>query len=272
MSVPTRYNPKRLADYSFGDPGIMTHRGRRYRRKSKSGRRSPVNIGRSRADIEKESYANYKDFVRRDIDASEKRRAALQTMWRAEEQADLAAKKQAVDDYKTYMDAAPDAKSDPTGELRAAYMNAPLGKKVSGKMQAHIQASIDKSNRMQRQSDPEQLAQEANLRVGGTRDKRELDRALGKGDSTRSVAEKYYAYPKKREEPAPVPETAARPTERQKEITVRLPNGSKGTVTGKKGDQVKVMDRATRKEKWYSQKDLEIVERRGLDPITSEAF
>jgi hypothetical protein len=145
MTVPSAYNPKRLADYSFGDPGQMTHRGRRYRSKSTSRRRSPVNTGRSRAEIESESYAKYKDFVQKDIDAAHKRRSALEGMWQAEKDADIAAKKAAVEDYKAATSNAPDPKSDPTGELRAAFMNSPLVKRASAALQAHIAKSMQES-------------------------------------------------------------------------------------------------------------------------------
>jgi hypothetical protein len=197
MTAPSAYNPKRLADYSFGDPGVMTWRGRRYGKKS-TRRRSPVNTGRSRSEIEAESGARYKDFIRKDIDASEKRRTALESMMNAEVVAEQSARKQAVDEYALFAKGAPDPEKDIGGEGRAAYFNTPLGKRVTANMQAHIQASIDKSNRQKRQSDPRALAQESGLVVG----------SKGK-DGDGSVAQTYQGYDFKKKIAGDMTERAA---------------------------------------------------------------
>jgi hypothetical protein len=230
----------------------MTHKGRRFGygdSKTTGRRRSVSTTGRTRASIEKESAAKYKDYVKRDIDASQRRRTALETMWRAEEQADLQAKKQAVEEYKVYMEGAPDPKSDPTGELRAAYMNAPLGKKVTGQMQAHIQASIDKSNR----GDPNRPENR-----GPTQ---------GEYQGAASVGERFDGYGRKTGGAAPATEATPGPKGKQKPIAVKLPNGSKGTVVAKEGNRVQVMDRNTRKTRWYKLDEVEMIETRGFDPL-----
>jgi hypothetical protein len=235
-----RNNPKRLSDYFGG-------RGRR--------KEAPVlSPGQpTRSQIETASKQKHKDFVMRDIEASHKRRAALETMWKDEEARELASRKQAVEEYKIYVDGAPDAELDTDGVLRAAYMNTPMGQTVTANMQAHIQASMNKSRR----SDPNRPENR-----GPTQ---------GEFEESKKVGERFTGYGRKiagELTPTPVPEKPST----KKEITVKLPGGGKGTVTAKKGNKVKVIDRRTRKEAWHDIKDLEILERRGLDPITATDF
>jgi hypothetical protein len=135
MALPTRQDPKRLSDYFGGWE-------RRHKKTPVLKPGSPT-----RSQIEKESAVKYKDIVRRDIDASEKRRAALEAMWQREKDEEFANRKQAIDAYKAYAEGAPDPKLDIGGEGRAAYFNTDLGKRVTNTLAAHFQASKDKADR-----------------------------------------------------------------------------------------------------------------------------
>jgi hypothetical protein len=246
MSVPTAYDPKKLADYSFGDRGRMRATGGRsykYGASKKGGRRrSGVTSGPSRSEIEQRSLAKYKDFVQKDIDAAHKRRAALEGMWKAEKDADIAAKKQAVEDYKAATANAPDPKSDPTGELRAAYMNSPLVQKASAALQAHIAKSME----ARKGATPES----AKLVVGDTPEGGETVASKFQGYDYRDrIAGRMTERAAARQEPAP---TAPTPSPRQRAVNVNAVDKKSGkniTVLGrsKDGKKLRVQDVGTLK-------------------------
>jgi hypothetical protein len=82
-----------------------------------------------------------------DIAGSDRRRKALEAMWKAEQDKVTAERKSAVDEYNSVMKNAPDFGDDDEGLLRAAWENKPHVQAVKDRMTAHIQASLDSSNR-----------------------------------------------------------------------------------------------------------------------------
>jgi hypothetical protein len=137
MSVPTRWNPKRLSDYaSRGGTGSPRKPGRGIQR-----------AGPTAAERTKASREKYKSFIMADIAGSDRRRKALETMWTAEQDKVTAERKSAVDEYNSVMKNAPDFGDDDEGLLRAAWENEPHVQVVKDRMKAHIQSSLDSSNR-----------------------------------------------------------------------------------------------------------------------------
>jgi hypothetical protein len=228
----------------------MTGRGRRRTGRGRSiAGRAQKPSSPTRSEVETASRAKYKDFIMKDIASSERRRGALETMWQAEKDAEMTARKQAVEEYKLYMEGAPDPELDTDGVLRAAFMNTPLGRSVSGNLAAHIQASMDKRD----QQDP------------NSPENRSVSQ--GEYEKAATVGEKFTGYGRKISDGAGVIPEPAKFKTKQEEIAVKLPNGSKGTVVSKEGDRVEVMDRATRETRWYKIDEVEMIERRGLDPL-----
>jgi hypothetical protein len=158
------------------------------------------------------SLARHRDFVKRDIDAAHKRRTALESFWQAEKDADIASKKQAVEDYKAVTANAPDPKSDPTGELRAAYMNSPLVQKAAAALQAHIAKSMETA----KGATPES----AKLVVGGdSPEGGETVASKFQGyDYKDSIAKRMTERAAARQEP--VPEQGAAPAQKQDKVNV----------------------------------------------------
>jgi hypothetical protein len=137
MSVPTRYNPKRLSDYAVrGGTGSPRKPGRGIQR-----------AGPTAAERTKASRDKYKQFVMNDIASSDRRRKALETMWTAEQDKVTAERKSAVDEYNSVMKNAPDFGDDDEGLLRAAWENEPHVQAAKDRMKTHIEASLNQSNR-----------------------------------------------------------------------------------------------------------------------------
>jgi len=135
MSVPTRYNPKRLADYSVrGGSGSPRKPGR-----------GIMSSGPTAAERTKASRDKYKSFIMADIAASDQRRKGLEGMWRAEQEKITADRKSAVDEYNSIMKNAPDFGDDDEGLLRAAWENEPHVQAAKDRMKAHIQASMEQN-------------------------------------------------------------------------------------------------------------------------------
>jgi hypothetical protein len=68
-------------------------------------------------------------------------------MWQAESEKVTSERKAAVDEYNSIMKNAPDFGDDDDGTLRAAWENEPHVQAAKDRMKAHIQASLDSSNR-----------------------------------------------------------------------------------------------------------------------------
>jgi hypothetical protein len=244
-----RSNPKRLTDY-FGGLG---------------NRRKEVDVmspGQpTRSEIEAVSRQKYRNIIKKDIADSERRRAALEGMWQAEKDAELAERKQAVEEYNAYAKGAPDADLDTSGELRAAFWNTTLGKAVSDRMTVNIQASVDKTKR----NDPNSAENRGVSR-------QEYEKAA-------TVGEKFTGGGRRIQDSKEAPGPKAKATKpKEDKRKVILPGGRPGTIVKKEGNVFTIMDRATRKtSKWTMDKDGvlrnrrgEVVESRpqeGLDPL-----
>jgi hypothetical protein len=188
MTAPSASNPKRLSDYSFGYRGRGQDPKTKFRRDTvKSGRVS----GPTDSEREADSRAKYKEFVQKDIAASERRRKALETMWQVEKNQEMAARKQAVEECNAYAAGAPDPKKDITGELRAAYFNTPLGKTVTDNLTAHIQYSMNKNKGLQT---PEQVAKEGKLKVAPAKGDKRHPGDRGTQVEENRVDKKYAGY------------------------------------------------------------------------------
>ena len=233
MSVPTRYSPKRLQDYTLrgGKTRPVTSNMSTGKLFTRSG---PTTAERDKAARDKS-----KALIVADIQASDARRKGLEAMWTREQERVTSARKSAIEDYKTVMDTAPDFEDDTEGTLRAAWENQPHVRAVKDRMRAHIEASMASSRPARVDTGPQ-----------------------GKKTITNRP-------PQPKAQPVQ-PDVGEPPKEepKRKEITVRLPNGSKGTVVGKNKNKVKVMDRRTREVKEYTTDQLEVLERKGLDPLT----
>jgi hypothetical protein len=132
MSVPTRYNPKRLSDYTLRGGRMKPGRG-------------VMRYGPTAAERTATSRKKYKEFVMADIAASDQRRKGLEAMWQREVAKRDADRKGAVDDYNTVMETAPDFSDDDTGEMRAAWENQDHVKAAKERMRAHIEASLQET-------------------------------------------------------------------------------------------------------------------------------
>jgi hypothetical protein len=276
MAVPTRDDPKLLSDYGGGwerrhkarprvgttygpggfkttSPGgstfsfgIETEQGKeqiamlRATNKLKSAEEAPL----TRAE-------KHKDVVRRSIAASEKRRAALKSMYQAEKDAEFAARKQALEEYKAYAEGAPDPKLDVSGEGRAAYFNTAIGKQVTGNLGAHIQASKDK---MAAKTKPtSQLREESNVIVG---DVFEYRKKKAEGMTRRAEA-------RRTDEEATRPEA---PQERASVDAVDTKSGNNVTVLGKTKDgNLMVQDKDTLQKYTASPAQIKPVEKSKID-------
>jgi hypothetical protein len=83
-----------------------------------------------------------------DIAGSDRRRKALETMWKAEQDKVTAERQSAVDDYNSLMKNAPDFGDDEEGLLRASWENKPHVRAIKDRMTAHIEASLVKSKEL----------------------------------------------------------------------------------------------------------------------------
>jgi len=172
MSVPTRSDPKRLSDYFGGwakrhpkaapRPGTRFEgggyvdedaEGRRfaYGVNTEQGKRTTAMMratGKMKSAKEAPITAaeRNKNRIMKNIEDSDKRRKALEAMWKAEKDAVTRERKAAIEEYKGIMETEPDFKDDDEGTQRAAWNNQPHVKAAKEKIKAHIEASMQQSN------------------------------------------------------------------------------------------------------------------------------